>query len=191
MRFGSRLTMGAPRILTGYRLALPALLAIALAALVGCGPIADPTPTPTPVFASKEAAFTAAEEVYRAYNAALNAIDPSDPATFEPVFELSSGSFETADRENLSIMHAEGHSIDGDSVVTSFRGESVSAGFSVVKALVCLDVSAVQITDKNGASVVAEGRPNVYALAVSFKADDGELRIDAAERAEGATCENR
>lgn len=160
-----------------------------LAALVGCTPESNPSPTPTPAFASEAEAFAAAEEVYRAYNDALNAVDPSDPATFEPLFELSNGAFETADRKNLSIMHAEGHTTNGDAVILSFEGSSTAAQLRTVTARVCLDVSAVLITDKSGASVVDPSRPSVYTLNVTFNLHDDELTIDAAERSEEQTCE--
>ncbi|HOQ22628.1 MAG TPA: hypothetical protein PLN62_09415, partial [Microbacterium sp.] len=60
-----------------------ALLALAL--VTGCAPEPAPTPTPTG-FASDDEAFAAAEATYRAYVDALNAVDLSDPATFEPVY---------------------------------------------------------------------------------------------------------
>jgi hypothetical protein len=64
------------------RFAAAATLALALALTTACAP--DPAPTPSPTgFASQEEAFAAAEATYRAYVDALNAVDLSDPATFE------------------------------------------------------------------------------------------------------------
>ncbi|MFT4156747.1 MAG: hypothetical protein QM630_02295 [Microbacterium sp.] len=160
----------------------------AASTLSGCAPTPEPTPTPTAAFASEEEAFAAAEEVYREYIDALNAIDPADPASFEPVFDLSSGSFETADRENLSLMHAEEHRIEGAAKVVSFRGEGASVLFDEVTAVVCLDVHEVQITDSSGNSLISPNRPDVYAILVTFVHSHRKLTINKAERVEDPEC---
>ncbi|WP_042537410.1 hypothetical protein [Microbacterium sp. MEJ108Y] len=165
------------------------MIATALGQLLGCAPGPTPVPTPTPAFASEAEAFAAAEEVYRAYNDALNEIDPSDPQTFEPLYVLASGELEAADRENFSVMHAEGHVIRGDARVVSFNGESSSPLFERVVAVVCLDVSAVQVTDAGGRSLVTPERPNVYALSVEFVAgDDRILTMDSSRRVGDDKC---
>lgn len=165
------------------------MVAIALSSLLGCAPGPAPVPTPTPAFASEEEAFAAAEEVYRAYNDALNELDPALPATFEPLYLLASGDLEAADRKNFSVMHAEGHVIRGDARVVSFDGESSSPSFERVVAVVCLDVSAVEVTDAGGRSLVTPGRPNVYALSVEFVAgDDRNLTMDSSRRVGDENC---
>lgn len=161
---------------------------IIVVSVSGCSPDLAPAPSPSPVFASEEEAFAAAEEVYRAYNDALNAIDPAEPRSFEPVFELSSGEFQRADRENLSIMHAEHHVVSGDALVVSFDGESASPTYEEVTAVVCLDVSAVRITDVDGTSLVSIDRPDVYALSLRFVDSGGALKIDSASRIEDPAC---
>lgn len=163
-------------------------LALAGAALIGCSPTPEPTPTATPAFASEEEAFAAAEETYRAYNDALNRVDISDPRTFEPLYALSSGSFEKADRENFSTLHAERHRIAGDAVVLSFVGRDVGPGFESVTATVCLDVSDVSVTNLEGVSVVNPNRPDVYAIEVALVDHSGQLLIDASSRAKDEAC---
>ncbi|KJQ54921.1 hypothetical protein [Microbacterium sp. SA39] len=165
-----------------------ALLAVVSVALAGCSPAPEPTPTPTPAFASEEEAFAAAEETYRAYIEALNAVDPSDPETFDATYDYSSGAFQRADRENFSTMHADGYSITGDSKVIEFIPAGAAAPFEVVRAIACLDVSEVVVTDADGASAVNPDRPAVYAIEVTFKSDDSQLSIDAARRAEDHEC---
>ena len=170
-------------------LTLPiALLALASAALVGCSPAPEPTPTPTAAFASEEEAFAAAEETYRAYNAALNAVDPADPHTFEATYDFTSGALQRADRENLSAMHADGYSISGSSKVLKFVDGEAAPPFEVVTAIICLDVSEVVVTDAEGASVVNPNRPDVYAINVTFRSAHGQLLVDAASRTEDHTC---
>lgn len=168
--------------------AFAAVTALTLGTLTGCASEPEPAASATPAFASEAEAFAAAEEVYRAYNEALNNIDPSDPATFEPLYELSSGEFEEHDRKNFSVMHAEGHTISGDAVVTLFEGQTSTPLMKEVTALVCLDVSAVRIQDAAGESLVNPNRPNVYPLAIRFEQSDGRFLIKSAQRTEDSAC---
>lgn len=172
-----------PRTIAG----ISALL-LAAAVLSACTPEPEPTPAPTAAFANEEEAFAAAEEVYRAYIDALNSIDSTDTSTFEPLFELSSGSFEKADSKNLSVIHAEGHKIEGASVVVSFRGERSTPKLDEIQAVACLDVHNVKVTDAAGHSLVSPNRPDVYALNLTFVEHEGSLLIDAADRADDSTC---
>lgn len=165
------------------------LVALVMCSLLACAPAPAPTPSPTPAFASEEVAFAAAEEVYRAYNDALNALDAADPSTFEPLFDLTSGEFEEGDRENFSVMHAEGHVIEGDAIVSTFAAGTASTDLRRLTASVCLDVSAVTVTDRHGASLVRPDRPDIYSLSVTFIAQgDEDLTIDSAHRIEDKTC---
>ena len=94
-----------------------ALLALAL--VTGCAPEPAPTPTPTG-FASDDEAFAAAEATYRAYVDALNAVDLSDPATFEPVYANLSGQALADEKKSLTTMSAEGWVVSGESKVRAF-----------------------------------------------------------------------
>ncbi|WP_285364232.1 hypothetical protein [Microbacterium sp. LMC-P-041] len=176
-----------PRL--GARIVAVAVVALGVGALAGCTTEPEPAPTPTAAFANEEEAFAAAEAVYRAYNEALNELDPALPETFEPLFLLASGGLEAADRENFSVMHAEGHIISGDARVASFEGESSSPPYDLVIAAICLDVSAVNVMDANGNSLVAPGRPDMYALSVEFVAgDDRPLTMDSSRRVGDEQC---
>ncbi|AZS40202.1 hypothetical protein CVS54_01526 [Microbacterium oxydans] len=157
--------------------------------LAGCTPSPAPTPTPTAVFASEEEAFAAAEETYRAFTARLNEVDLANPTTFEPLFELSSGEFEAADRKAYSAMHADDFTLEGETKILSFEGTSAVEPFQTVSAKVCLDVSAVTVTDAAGVSRVDPGRPNVYGLDIVFVASSSSFfTIDSASVDEGAAC---
>lgn len=166
-------------------------LALLGAALVGCSPAPAPTPTPTPLFASEEEAFAAAEATYRAFIERVNAVDLGDPSTFEPLYELSSGEFQEADREAYSQMHAEGNVVSGSTVILSFTAKASKAPYSTVIASACLDVSAVEVVDARGTSVVSPDRPDVYALDLTFISDGADLRIDSANIREDSTCDIR
>lgn len=161
---------------------------VAAASLAACGPAPAPTPTPTAAFASEEEAFAAAEATYRAFTRRLNEIDLADPRTFEPLFELSSGEFESADRKAYSSMHAKGFTIDGTTTILSFEGTKADLPRNVVEAEVCLDVSDVTVVDSAGASQVDPNRPNIYALDVAFVSDGRSLTIDSASVDRQKTC---
>ncbi|MFF1541899.1 hypothetical protein ACFVWL_17640 [Microbacterium sp. NPDC058269] len=163
-------------------------MAAVVVMLAGCTPTPAPTPTPTAAFASEEEAFAAAEETYRAYTDALNAVDPTNPETFESTYAFSSGGVQKADRENFSMMHAEGYSIDGSAVVTRFVGQTTKESSELVTAIVCVDVSSVTVLDASGTSVVNPDRPDVYEIETTFRWDGVRLRVDEVERVEGDTC---
>lgn len=169
-------------------LRLIAVLTSAASVLCGCAPAPEPTPTPSPAFASEEEAFAAAEATYREFTRRLNEVDTSDPTTFEPLYELSTGDFEEADRKAYSAMHADEIKIEGETRVLSFTGTEADAPYESVTAVVCLDVSAVKVTDPNGISQVAPTRPDVYALRIDFVVERGAYAISSAQLDSEAKC---
>ena len=82
----------------------PAALVLALVTGVATGCFAQPDPEPesTPLFASEDEAFAAAEETYRQYVDALNQVDLSDPETFEDVYAWTTGEANAGAREIVS-----------------------------------------------------------------------------------------
>ncbi|MES2866748.1 hypothetical protein [Microbacterium sp. KRD172] len=167
-----------------------ALLALAASTLSACTPTPEPTPTPTAAFASEEEAFAAAEEVYRAYNDALSQVDTSDPDTFEPLYALTTGGVNEADRESFSKMHAEGYVVSGKTQVIDFKGISASPERDEVVAITCLDVSDVAVVNSAGVSQVNPTRPDTYALELTFISQfDDQLLLDSAKPIEDPTCE--
>ncbi|MCT1476913.1 hypothetical protein [Microbacterium sp. p3-SID336] len=172
-------------------LACIAAALFALLGLTGCSPAPQPTPspTPTPLFASEDEAFAAAETTYREYNDALNQVDPADPKTFEKVYEKTTGDFEDVDRKNLSVMHAEEVVITGTNVVIGFRPLDTTPTFDEIHARVCIDVSSVQILDKNGASLVDPGRTPVYVAEITFVRERDALAITHATRSAAPSCD--
>lgn len=171
---------------TAFRLL--ATLAVGVSMLSGCTPTPEPTPTPSPAFSSEEEAFAAAEATYREFTRRLNEVDTSDPATFEPLYELSTGDFEKADRKAYSAMHAEGIKVEGETRILSFAAVESDATHNAVAAVVCLDVSDVEVTDSNGVSQVAPGRPDVYALRVNFVNERGIHVIGSAQGESETEC---
>lgn len=169
------------------RFAAAATLVLALALTTACAP--DPAPTPSPTgFASQEEAFAAAEATYRAYVDALNAVDLSDPATFEPVYSLLSGTALADSKKSLTAFHAEGYTRTGDTRFDrlTVTGSDLAAG--TVTVALCLDVSDVDLVDSSGESVVAPGRVNVQPLDVTLVKSSNTTRIDRSVAAEELTC---
>ncbi|MDQ0641920.1 hypothetical protein [Microbacterium murale] len=170
------------------RIRMLTLLALTAAALSACTPTPEPTPTPTAAFASEEEAFAAAEEVYRAYNDALNEVDVSDASTFEALYALTSGDFEAADRKTFSQLQAENYTLWGEARVALFQGKEATEPYKEITALVCVDVSNSGISDEKGRSVVPSDRPDINALRVTFVNAGGDLLIDHADREESSSC---
>jgi hypothetical protein len=148
--------------------ALTALLAVALM-VSGCSGSPEPVGT-TQGFATEEEAFAAAEETYRAYVDALNQVDLSDPATFEPVFALTTGDANANTRQTLSEMHANGWTVVGNSLPATV--EPVDYVRPAVTLAVCLDVSDVEVVDAGGESVVADDRGDVQSVLVTIEASE-------------------
>lgn len=168
-----------------------ALLALALL-LGGCTPEPAPQPTPTPPFTSEEEAFAAAEATYRAYVDALNQVDLSDPATFEPVFAWTTGKANAGARETFSEMHAEQWQVDGPTVVAKVVPTADGWAENFVQLDVCLDVSSVTLVDRDGNSVVAPDRSDVQAMRVTTepaKTPTGMAISDIDGREDGPSCD--
>lgn len=142
--------------------------AFTVALVAGCTPQPEPDASQQP-FATEEEAFAAAEETYRNYVDALNDVDLSDPETFEPVYEWTTGDANAAERENLTQMAADGWSKTGESDVVSFTFDGDATDFPTsIVTLACVDVSAVDVVDATGVSVVPSTRPDRYAVRLEF-----------------------
>ncbi|HYJ48675.1 MAG TPA: hypothetical protein VEX12_02060, partial [Microbacterium sp.] len=145
-------------------------LAIVLGMATGCQPEPEPSPT-GPVFATEEEAFAAAEETYRAYVDALNQVDLSDPETFEAVYAWTTGDANAQARETFSEMHADKWTVSGASIPTVVEPRAGGGPeLSEVEVAICLDVSAVQLLDATGQSVIDADRPDVQSMLISMNA---------------------
>lgn len=145
----------------GSRAVMASIAAGMLIGLVACAPVpeAEPSSTPTPVFASEEEAFAAAEEVYRAYVDALNEVDFRDPHTFEAVEAFTGGRYAAEERRGLSEMHAEGRVRGGEMHIVWFRLVRHDPQDQLV-ARTCNDVSETTFTDGEGNSLIPPERPS-------------------------------
>lgn len=156
-----------------------------LAMLSGCvtsEPMPDPPPTPDvqPVFASDEEALAAAEEAYRAYSSAADAIlaDSGDGAdrleglaTRELIEEQSAG---------FALFRDKGWRAVGTTKLENFTLQQVVAGSpTTVIIYVCSDVSDVDVVDAAGRSQVAPSRPARTAFEARLTHDGQKLLVAA------------
>lgn len=167
-----------------------ALVAV-VAMLSGCSGPPEPVET-TPAFSSEDEAFAAAEDTYRAYVDALNQVDLSDPATFEPVFALTTGELASSDRTNFSRWHADGYALHGTSVVETIErlDATVAGGTAEVTLGACYNVAEVDVRDGAGNSVVDANRPAVQRLEITLLQPDATERvlIQTIEPHDAMTC---
>lgn len=173
---------------TRARSAAVATIAITLGQLLGCAPGPAPVPTPTPAFASEEEAFAAAEEVYRAYNDAVNArsngSEGADPQRYLTGLALE-GDIDTQNLLSSSELH-----VSGVAVIEAFFGESadIDGDFPTMTGIVCMDVSNVSLIDKSGADVTPLDRGQKIQQRVVFLGARDALRISNESMVDGSTC---
>lgn len=158
-----------------------ALAGLIVLLVAGCTPDRG-LDEPAPLFTSEAEAFAAAEQTYRAYVDALNAVDLSDPRTFEPVYALTTGDANAGERESLSRMHADGWSVSGTTVVESVHRETAASDLTQVRLSSCNNVSSILLVDAMGHSKVGATRPAVQSVAIRLTRADSSAtsyRIDS------------
>lgn len=172
------------------RLARSAVV-MAAVTLLATACAASPTPTPTG-FESEEEAFAAAEETYRAYVEATNRATFDDPTSAEAVYAWLTGDALSATREEFTTATAEGWVRSGESIVSVVEPHQFTEDLQEVSIDVCVDVSAVEVTDADGRSLVAADRPDEQAVRVSLVAAEhtsSGLAIESMTgREDGPTC---
>jgi hypothetical protein len=166
--------------------------ALTIAAAVALGGCSTPAPAPTPTgFANEAEAFAAAEQTYRAYVDALNRVDLSDPSTFEDVYKWTTGDLNASDRESFSTYHAEGFTVTGDTITREFAAQTYDAATGEVVAIACSDISQINVVNVDGESQVADDRPNLYELSLTFtrsNSPENELLISNSKALEPERC---
>lgn len=168
------------------------LLAMALAlALAGCvpdAPVATPAPSPTstPVFASDEEALAAAEEAYRAYLAVSDQIGNEGGADPERIADVVTGELLAVETDGFETFAANRWRTTGSTILRSLMEQRVDlSGSPTVVAYVCVDVTAVDVLDSSGQSLVAPSRPGLQPFVVGFDPSDDGLKPSTREPWEG------
>ncbi|WP_157156023.1 MULTISPECIES: hypothetical protein [unclassified Diaminobutyricimonas] len=154
-------------------LAVSVGLALSLA-LVGCSPDAavptPPEPTTEPIFASDEEALAAAEQAYAAYVSVSDQVMTAGAADIEPLRSVVSPRFYETEVPSLEEFHAAGYRTTGTTKVRDVRLQQFNPDSTtdVVVIYLCSDVSAVDVLDKDGRSVVGPERPNETSFEIGF-----------------------
>lgn len=163
---------------------------LALGTLAACTPEPEPKPTKTPLFASDEEAFKAAEETYRAYTDALNNVDTSDPETFDAVIAWTTGDASAALKKSLSELHAESVTLVGSTTIQQATPLSFDTDAGEISMHVCADVSKTDVLNSTGASLVPDGRAPIQSILVVFSTSDSPtaLRVSSTTGDESHTC---
>ncbi|MEV8268091.1 hypothetical protein [Microbacterium sp. NPDC076911] len=169
---------------------IAAVGAVLASVLVGCAAQPEPAASPTVAFSNEEEAFAAAEATYRAYVDALNAVDLSDPETFEDVYAWTTGDESAQAREDLTSLHAEGFEVGGQTRVLSLQPSTEQPDDFPLSLIldVCLDVRGVTLLDNEGTSVVAPDRPDQQSLRVPLarsNSSSSDFRISTVGGREG------
>ncbi len=176
------------------RLAILAASAVlAATALTGCQPTAT-TPSPTgsttpsaePVFASDEEALKAATEAYAAYLRTSDQILADGGNSPERIREYSSEQLAEIEIAGYADIRAKGYRSIGSSRYDNLALQSVDASSrsGTVTVYVCSDVSAVDVVDAQGQSVVSADRPTRTPFQVTFDlaaTDPARLVVASAE----------
>lgn len=153
---------------------------------VGCAPTTTPSPARSARPVEERMAATA-EQVYRSYIDASNAVDLADPSTFEVLSEFSTARFHAEEVLSLTAMHESKQIVGGKLMLESFRVRKVLPDLGV-EATACLDTSQVTLTDQFGESILPDDSPVAYEMYVEFISVDGELLLDSEVGAPFAEC---
>ena len=147
---------------------LSAVVAFALAgSIVGCTPQSTPSPAPSSsssTLSSDAEAFAAAEATIRRYIDASNAVQLNDNASIEAFLALSTGTQHSFDQDRLENYRSKGYIVSGATRVIRVERDAVNTADEVVTLGICLDVSAVEVRDSSGNSVIAPDRPDLQNL---------------------------
>lgn len=155
----------------------PAALLAATLMLTGCVPSevvvsAPPEPSITPIFASDEDALAAATEAYAKY---LVAIDESlSSYATESLEDSSEGPAFDAATSRATHYKAAGNQQVGHALISRTEPTDLESVLrsnidkSQVQIYVCIDLTAVDVIDEDGQSVVMADRPSHVFLLVDL-----------------------
>jgi len=164
------------------RLGAAAAVVAAVLCLGACapedpGPKPSPDPTSTPLFASDEEALAAAEEAYGRYQAVSDAILKDGGANPERLLEVATQDQFEYEKNGYERAAASKHHSTGASTFRIDELQGISD--TQVDVYLCENLSAVDILDETGTSVVSPDRPDIFPRVASFvrPADDASLVV--------------
>lgn len=167
------------------RLAHPLLASLTLSlmlAVSGCSgqdPSYAPAPQPgasadrgEPLFATDEEALEAAAAAYRAYYAVSDLILDEGGIDPERIIDIVSDAIYEIERDGYERFALQKYRSIGatsiDSVELQQYSARVAPGMPLITIYACIDISATDVVDETGASVVLPGRQTRYPYEASF-----------------------
>jgi len=153
--------------------------------LTGCGggdpiPTLPPTPSATPIFASEEEALAAAEEAYAAYLSGWDLVASEGGVEPERLSEWAVGDFYQEELEGFETFRDNNWRAVGQSRLHSAKLQYLDVtgqdAFPLA-AYVCVDVSALDVVDASGNSVVSPSRPDLQAFEVFFEISSDQVLV--------------
>lgn len=174
-----------------FRLSRPAATLAAGLALVlllaGCvppDPIITPEPGPgaTPVFASDEEALAAATDAYAKYVKVTDEVFQDPGSDLFQLSEVSTGDLLKSNIDRFQEARAKKWRSVGQTKfdqVTLQKYDVGSFGEAIVVTYLCEDISAVDVLDASGHSVVSANRPDrvLYEVTFDLSADKTHLKV--------------
>ncbi len=167
--------------------ALAAALCLTAALLSACvPPSGQPTPTPTPtrtaLYASDEEALAAAEAVYREY-LEVSAAVLGGYAPVEHLDEVLAGPWLESEKSSAVAFVESGNRIVGVSIFRyiELKSSKISRDKATIVALVCEDISAVDVLDSSGNSLVSPDRYDLTLMEVEFSGDRHGIFVTSRE----------
>lgn len=143
----------------------------------------------TPVFASEEEALAAAGAAYQRYLDVSNAIGQAGWVDTAGYAEVERGEALDQELEAAGSLGKSGYHQVGASTFDSLVLQQIDdqgAGNLSIATYLCLDVTAVEVIDANGQSVVSPARPNRQALEVVLDDADGSIKVSRSDAWSGA-----
>jgi hypothetical protein len=152
--------------------------------LAGCGggdpiPTLPPTPTATPIFASEEEAFAAAEDAYAAYREMSDRISAEGGASPERITAFVTETRLTDELRGFATLREAGLRIEGEAsfeVLSVQKYEELGIDAEVV-FYACSDLSGSRVLDETGRDVTPTDRQDRLMLEVVLRTVNGALPL--------------
>lgn len=151
-----------------------------------------PSPRPTPVFVSDEEALAAATDAYTKYVTVSDLISRDGGVEPERIKTVVTPTWAAKEIRSFERLEMSGNKQVGRSNFDSLRiqkFEIVASGSTRVTSYLCADVSATDVVDTNGRSVISPNRITRVAMQVTFinlAEGNHQLFIDGSEPWSGA-----
>jgi hypothetical protein len=144
----------------------------------------EPDPSATPVYGSEEEALAAAEELYGRYLRIANKIGQGGWKDTSGLEDVEKERALVDDQGNADELSAKGWIQVGESTFDSTRLQQLKdggAGKVDMVVYLCVDVTSVDVLDRNGKSVIKPTRLDRQPLEIEMDDFDGQLKVNRSQ----------